>query len=548
MNPMVAKEYIEGCLHIKTKTGDIVPFKLNPAQEKLYRVAKRQQEAGKPVRLIILKARQLGFSTLTEGLIFHACATRKNRNALIVAHREDSTGNLFRMSKLFYDLLPAPAKPMLKASNAQELVFENPSKSQKERDKNPGLRSRIRCATAGGKGIGRSDTLHCVHLSEYAFWPEGPDGKSSTLTGILQAVPALPGTMVVIESTANGFDDFKTQWDNAVEGKNDFEAVFFAWYENPEYAMEPIPGTEWTDEERDLQKRYNLTERQMTWRRWCIANNCGGDVDMFKQEYPGNPDEAFLHSGTGVFDNELVIRTKETAAEPVLRGRFLWEGDVHREPEWKDESAGVVKIYRTPEDGHPYVLAGDTAGDGSDSFTAWVIDNHTGERVATLKQRYSEREYVWQVWSLGRYYNWALVGIEINFSTYAVMKLDELGYPNQYMREREDTYTKQLKKSWGWKTDRMTRPRIIANLEAEFTAHPEWFADEDLLNEMLVFIYNEDHRPEAMVGEHDDMVMAAAICHAIRHQQRMSLPDEPEVKPEKLIDRIHRQQRVKRRF
>lgn len=548
MNPMVAKDYIESCLKIKAKTGDIIPFKLNPAQEKMYRVAKKQQDAGKPVRIIIYKARQLGFSTMTEGLIFHGCATRKNRNALIVAHREDATANLFRMSKLFYDLLPGPIKPMLKASNAQELLFENPSKSQKERDRNPGLRSRIRCATAGGKGIGRSDTLHFVHISEFAFWPEGPDGKKSTLIGILQAVPALPGTMVIIESTPNGFDEFKTQWDKAVAGESDFEPVFFAWYENPEYTMEPVPGTVWTDDELDMQERYGLTEGQLTWRRWCIANNCGGDVRIFQQEYPSNPEEGFLHSGTGVFDNDLVIRTMETLTPPEMQGRFLWEGETETSPGWKEENPGSVKIYLKPEEGKPYVLAGDTAGDGSDSFTAWVIDNTTGERVATLKQTYSEREYAQQIWSLGRYYNWALVGIETNFSTYTVMKLDEWGYPNQYMREREDTITKQMKKSWGWRTDRITRPRIIANLEEVFATRPRLFRDADLLKEMLTFVYNEDHRPEAMVGEHDDMVMAAAICHAIRHQQSTTMPERVEAKPQKLITELRKKQRSGRRF
>ena len=186
MNPCVAREYIESCLKIRTKSGAVVPFRLNAAQQKLYAVAKRQQDEGKPVRIIILKARQLGFSTLTEALLFHACATRANVNALVVAHREDATANLFRMSKLFYDELPAPVKPMLRTSNAQELVFENPSRAS--RCALPGLRSRFRCATAGGRGIGRSDTLQCVHLSEYAFWPEGGESKAATLAGILQAV------------------------------------------------------------------------------------------------------------------------------------------------------------------------------------------------------------------------------------------------------------------------------------------------------------------------------------------------------------------------
>lgn len=539
MNPCIAKDYIENCLKIKTKSGTVVPFRLNDAQRKLYAVAKRQQDAGKPVRLIILKARQLGFSTLTEGLIFHACATRRNVNALIVAHREDATANLFRMSKLFYDELPAPVKPMLRASNAQELVFENPSKLRSEREARPGLRSRIRCATAGGRGIGRSDTLQCVHLSEYAFWPDGADGKASTLAGILQAVPSLPGTMVVIESTANGFEDFKERWDAAVAGENDFEPVFFAWFENPDYSMPVVPGTEWTPEERELRDAYRLTDGQLQWRRWCIANNCGGSLDMFRQEYPASPGEAFLHSGTGVFDNEQIVLRLERLPEPAGRGEFA-------DGEWTESETGAITLYELPEDGVPYVLGGDTAGEGSDYFTAIVIDNVSGKIVARLRQKYSEPEYVRQIYALGRFYNDALVAIETNFSTYPVMKLQEMEYPNQYSREREDTYTRQMKKSYGFRTDRQSRPRAIANLVEVFSSHPEWFTDRELLEEMLTFCYNEDHRPEALAGKHDDLVMGAAITYAVRHQQRMTVLTEPEKPREKLIDQMKRQKRARK--
>lgn len=539
MNPCIAMDYIENCLKIKTKSGTVVPFRLNDAQRKLYAVAKRQQDAGKPVRLIILKARQLGFSTLTEGLIFHACATRKNVNALIVAHREDATANLFRMSKLFYDELPAPVKPMLRASNAQELVFENPSKLRSEREERPGLRSRIRCATAGGRGIGRSDTLQCVHLSEYAFWPDGADGKASTLAGILQAVPSLPGTMVVIESTANGFEDFKERWDAAVAGENDFEPVFFAWFENPDYSMPVVPGTEWTPEERDIKAAYQLTDEQLQWRRWCIANNCGGSLDMFRQEYPASPGEAFLHSGTGVFDNEQIVLRLERLPSPAGRGEFT-------DGEWTESETGAITLYELPEEGVPYVLGGDTAGEGSDYFTAIVIDNVSGRIVAKLRQKYSEPEYVRQIFALGRFYNDALVAIETNFSTYPVMKLQEMEYPNQYSREREDTYTRQMRKSYGFRTDRQSRPRAIANLVEVFSSHPEWFTDRELLEEMLTFCYNEDHRPEALAGKHDDLVMGAAITYAVRHQQRMTVLTEPEKPREKLIDQMKRQKRARK--
>ena len=486
MNPCVAKEYIESCLKIRTKSGAVVPFRLNAAQQKLYAVAKRQQDAGKPVRLIILKARQLGFSTLTEALLFHACASR---------------GAL------------------------------------------PGLRSRFRCATAGGRGIGRSDTLQCVHLSEYAFWPEGGESKAATLAGILQAVPSAPGTMVIIESTANGCEDFKERWDAAVAGENDFEPVFFAWFENPDYTMPVEPGIEWTAEEREVRERYSLSWEQMRWRRWCIANNCGGSRDMFRQEYPANPDEAFLHSGSGVFDNGLVIRRREEAASPVHRGRFVL--DESGEAAWLDDDAGEICIYRERELGHPYVLGGDTAGEGSDWFTAHVIDNSTGEQVASLRRRFSEPEYVRQVYALGKYYNDALVALETNFSTYPVMKLAELGYPNQYRREREDTYTHRLRASFGFRTDRQTRPRAIANLVEVFSLHPEWFSDRELLGEMLTFCYNEDYRPEALAGKHDDLVMAAAICYAARHQQRMTTLSPGESR-EDAAQRRERQRRIRR--
>ena len=516
MDILNAHTYIEQCLWIKNKSGQVQRLKLNPPQEKLYEAVRNLDRAGKPIRIIILKARQEGFSTLTEALIFHGAVTHRNREALIVAHREDATSNLFRMSKRYFDLLDEPMKPMLKASNARELVFENPSKNPKEREKRPGLRSRIRCVTAGGKGIGRSDTLQYVHISEYAFWPDGAGGKAETLLGILQAVPAEAGTMVVIESTANGYDDFKSMWDRAVAGENDFTPLFFAWFENPEYRKPVPPGTEWTAEEKELQERYGLEDEQLSWRRWCIQNNCGGDVSKFHQEYPSNAEEAFLHSGEGVFDNEQVQARLEHCTDPIARGRI-------EDGRWIEKEQGEICVYEKPETGVPYVIGGDTAGEGSDWFTGIVINNVSGRIVATLRRQYSEPEYVKQIRELGRMYNNALLSIEANFSTYPNAKLQELNYPRLYVREREDVYTGELHKSYGFRTTPQTRPRMIAQLVEVFQDHPEFFTDRALLKEMLTFVYNEDHRPEAMVGKHDDMVMAAAIAYASRNQQEMTV-------------------------
>ena len=279
------KKYIESYIKIRNKQSKIIPFIINEPQQKLYDVIKDFKSKKKPVRILVLKSRQMGFSTETEAIIFKETTTKPNINSGIIAHKDDSTTNLFNMTKLMYNELPDAIKPSKKKSNAKELVFDN--------SEGTGLNSKIKCMTAGGKGVGRSDTFTNLHLSEFAFW-EGD--KKATLVGLLQAVPNTPDTIVIIETTANGYDYFKELWDNAVAGKNDFYPLFVGWNELKEYQM-PYTGFKLTEEEKELQKLYNLTLEQLTWRRWCIANNCGGDIQQFRQEYPINPHEAFISTG-----------------------------------------------------------------------------------------------------------------------------------------------------------------------------------------------------------------------------------------------------------
>ena len=516
--------YIENFLWIRTKESRLEPFKLNRAQVRLYETIEDLRRRGKPVRVIILKARQMGFSTLTEGLIFHRAATGKNVNALIVAHREDSTGNLFRMSKRFLENLPKALRPMTRSSNAREILFENPDKNLERKALNPGLMSRIRCQTAGGSGIGRSDTIQLVHASEFAFWP---GDKTATWTGIMQAVPDTAESMVIVESTANGYDEFHAMWEAAVKGENDFTPLFFPWYEFPGYRRKPDPGTEWSAAERELQARYGLDEEQLAWRRWCIRNNCAGDEAMFRQEYPSYAEEAFLLSGSAVFDRELIARRIQDAPEPLHVGEFVFEADGFRirDIRWMERPGGCIRIYREPEKGRPYVIGGDTAGTGSDWFTGQVLDNITGGQAAVLRHQFDEDQYARQMYCLGLYYNTALIGVEVNYSTYPVKMLGWMGYPKQYVREIPDSFTGQTKNAYGWATTAKTRPLAIAELVASFREGPETVLDRETLKEMQVFQYNDDHRPEAMAGEHDDLVMALAIAGQIRRQQDMTIPE-----------------------
>lgn len=503
------KAYIENYIKIRDKKGNVVPLKLNEPQLKYYNVIRKLYIERKPIRIIILKARQMGFSTETEGIIFKNVVTHHNYNAGIVAHKEDSTTNLFNMSKRMLEYLPEDIKPEQKKSNAKELVFNN--------SEGTGLDSKIKCMTAGGKGIGRSDTFTALHLSELAFW-EGD--KKATMTGLLQAVPNTPDSMIIIESTANGYEYFKEMWDRAVAGKSDFYPLFIGWNELKEYCM-PYTGFDLTQEERELKEQYNLTLEQLTWRRWCIQNNCSGDINQFKQEYPICPEEAFLSTGHCYFNKENIINRINTAPEPLVRGKFTcyYDGIRIRNQKFLEQEEGEIKIYEYPENRVPYVIGGDTAGDGSDFFTAHVINNITGKQVAVLKQQYNEIEYVKQVYCLGMFYNCALIGLENNFSTYPTQKLMELNYPNQYVRKKEDQYNNKYEKSFGFKTTTITRPYILGQLQEIVLDSIDVIQDKETLREMLTFIVNEKGKAEAETGYHDDLTMGLAISYNIREQQ-----------------------------
>jgi len=517
--------FITRFLKIRDKDGQMIPFRLNQPQQRLYDAIKSQWAAGKPVRIIILKARQMGFSTLTEAVIFWLTVTACNCECMIVAHTQEATRNLFQMSKRFLDNLPERLKPMQRSSNAQELVFDRPAKYKGGAK---GLNSRIRCTTAGGEGIGRSYTLRAAHLSEFAFWP---GDKLATLIGLMQAVPDRPGTLVIIESTANGYDEFKKQWDKAVEnqrtGRDGFLPVFFAWFEMEEYRRPVPPGFQRTLEEQELAQTFDLDDEQLAWRRWCIEINCGGDLIKFHQEYPATPDEAFIATGACVFDKKaIVLRRKQVQDGQWERGRFRIEYTITGKIgayRWEVDSGGPLRIRKHPEGKVPYVIGADTAGTGSDCFAAQVLDNRTGEQVAVLHHRTGERAFSEQLYCLGMYYNKALVGIETNYSTYPQMCMQELGYTRFYVRKVLDDFTGRLTDAFGFQTNSVSRPLIIDGLKDVAKNNLQTIADFDTLGEMLTFVYNENFRPQAEEGEHDDLVMALAIAHHIRCQQTTGL-------------------------
>lgn len=226
--------------------------------------------------------------------------------------------------------------------------------------------------------------------------------------------------------------------------------------------------------------------------------------------------------GKTIFDAQKVSERLAQVTKPIKEGFFASDyiNEQITNIEWIEEPGGYIRIYEEPTN-RPYVIGGDTAGEGSDYFTGHVIDNITSKQVAVLKHQFDEDLYARQMYCLGMYYNEALIGIETNFSTYPVKELQRLGYYKQFKREKEDTITQKIEHVFGFKTTKLTRPLIISNLVQLVREHPELFNDMETLEEMLTFVRSESGKAEAQNGKHDDLIMALAITFYIRTQQSM---------------------------
>lgn len=227
---------------------------------------------------------------------------------------------------------------------------------------------------------------------------------------------------------------------------------------------------------------------------------------------------------------ELIKRRK-----PLKVGFFSYEYKneqiVVDSIKWIEDSTGYITIYEDVKLNYPYVIGCDTSGEGSDYFTGQVLNNVSGKQTAVYCNQQDEDLFTKQMFCLGHYYNTALIGIEVNFSSYPTKELQRLGYHRMYMREDEDTITGTIQKRFGFRTTRLTRPIIISELVEIVREHTELFNDIRTLDEMLSFIRNEKGKAEASAGSHDDLLFAIAIAFYIRTQQSFSvLVDEKEEK------------------
>ena len=328
------KVYAGKYLKIKDKAGEIVPLILNTAQLIVLEIIEGQIKAGVPIRLIILKARQKGISTLIEAYIFWRTSNEFQRKSAIVGHKVDATNNLYAMTKRYLKYLPQALQPQIEASNEKVLRYGR-------------LESEIKLYTAESGDVGSSDTIQDLHLTEVTKWR---DPKTS-LVALLQTVPDKPNTMVVMETTAKGIGgEFYDRWQSAKNGESNYIPVFLSWLIDDEYTLK------FRDEE-DKSKLVNsidaveegllesgATLEHLNWRRKIgLPDKCGNDVDQFRQEYPSNDVEAFIASGSPVFDaNKCYIHYTEASRFHPLRGNL--EGN-DKEVVFRGSERGYINIF-----------------------------------------------------------------------------------------------------------------------------------------------------------------------------------------------------------
>lgn len=285
------KQFIERYLKIQPKdtTKGLVLLNLNEAQRIVYKKIQELRAAGLPVRLVILKARQMGISTFIEGLLFAMARLNMDTNCLIVSHSVSSAKRIYQMSQLFLDNLPPAIRPMVSSRTQSLTAFANPDEQRRPVD--PGLRSQIQIGTAKNVDIGASFTFHGVHVSEVARWADA----EATMTSIMNSVPYLANTFVAVESTAQGMGGyFYDLWQRAVSGKSEWTPIFLPWWIFKEYELKITVEERQklldtlTEDERWLLKEFTpaMTLEKLAWRRKTIDIECHGKVSTFKQEYP----------------------------------------------------------------------------------------------------------------------------------------------------------------------------------------------------------------------------------------------------------------------
>lgn len=441
------KFYLENFTRIKGKTPGLIPFVLSNAQKDLFNTLRKAN------RVINLKCRQIGFSTACSGFLYHKTITTPGTTTALVAHKSEVATEFLDKIKTFWRTTPESIRPQIHFNSKYEMSF-------------PAMDSKI--LVMSGENVGRGYTIHNVLASELALW-EKPE---EMMLALENAVPK--DGLIVVESTPYGVGNlFHRMW--AAENNGYVKREYGWWWH---YSKEEV---------EEIRKRIN-------------------DPLKFAQEY----ELAFLSSGRQVFESLMVHKLREKVIK-VGEEVKLKDGTTHRVFEDHEN----LRIYKPPQEKDLYVVGVDVAEGvpGGDFSTAVIFNRSTGEEVAFFRgllpaDKFGERLNRW-----GRMYNNALMVVEVNnHGLTTITALKNLLYPSLYFRPAKfDAIGTQWSDRLGWKTTRVTRPLMIDDLNNMLGSGEVIVHSQEILDEMLTFIYDSGNNMVCMSGFHDDCIFATAI-------------------------------------
>lgn len=515
--------YADNNLWIRDKDGSMVKFVPNKAQKRLIDRVLQLLHEEKPIRIIILKARQMGLSTAVEALVYWWVTTHKNITAMIIGHEDKSAKNLYNMFKRYYEHCNPIFQPTRRYNTREDLVFditdEAKEKLKKEGKESPGLGSVIKTSTAQNTSSGRSDTVQIIHGSEVGEWENGEELVAS----LMQTVPKRKNTMIFLESTAKGIGNyFYKEWKAAMKGDSAFEPFFFPWWLHDEYEEDTAP-IEYNEEELEIvelmkDEGYDADAcmRKIAFRRGKEKEFISNPLLLY-QEYPSTAREAFLASGRPRFDiKSLSYMEKIADKHQGDYKEYTLAQDITRQVKPFEDKGAPLRIWDMPQPHEEFVIGADVAEGikGGDFSVADVVRKSDMKTVARWRGHVDPDQFGHQLDKLGRFYNNALMGVEINNHGLAVVqRLRDLFYHNLYRRERgiDESFEEPTSKL-GWKTTSLTKPLMVDYLAEAIREGLVIDYDPVFIEEAMSYVIDDNGRTNAEEGSFDDTVIAKAIA------------------------------------
>jgi hypothetical protein len=575
--PAAFPDFCKDLLKIRTKQAEMVPFVLNRAQRSLWtQDIQPALETGKPVWFYLLKARQLGWTTVFQAAKYWRTTLWPDVHAFTAAHEDKSVRKIFGISKLFYRLAPPDFRPEQKTSNRIELHFANPSDVG-----DLGLESYLTVAPATNENLGASQTLQFAHLSEFALYDQRSLDVEAMLATFFQTIASAPLSMVILETTARpGYGE--EYW----YGDNRFRKRFVSWIADDAYTDDiPVPDESILREGKygdEIRAREAIAEelriwypeaapdaawvrhesaKRLGWRRTKIDEQVrAGGLSFFRREYPLSPDEAFSTSSTGVFDSQILYDCKARAESRLVRaepGLEAWTRVRRFFPrplaDQLHAQGGLANLqglltYEKPIPGARYTMGADPGGGHVDGDPSAVQVLRMGEgsllgaffQAAVFRGQVGAVDLAYLVGDLGMRYNLAMVVPEATGLGHGLV--DELvhrvGYPNVFRRLVVDEGQEEVNEKLGFATSQSTKPYIVSLLQDAIAGGALMLRDLATIQELLIFSAETRGRSIAYgapKGKHDDLAMALAL--AVFGAREVPAPSKPKAKDDRWWER-----------